>query len=107
MSHDAVLIIKSTRGDGCTEVADLNVTYNYQPAFDAMGVKSLTVLDGMEARLAAIILRHMVTTLREHPEYGDLIRGNRQWGTLATLTELLERMLAVSEEWPEGTWQVT
>lgn len=104
MSHDIHLKVDSATDP--VVIFDYNVTYNYQPAFAACGMDSLSELDGMRAGLSVIILKHLLKTLKKRPEYGDLIRGGGTWGTLKTLTECLQKMLKAAEAWPDGIWHV-
>jgi len=95
--------------DGETRVSlfSRNATYNYQPATEAAGLRSLNDLHGLKGRKAARILAKTLTTLEEHPEMGDLIRGGGTWGTYEDLLEVLRDLRDASRAWPKATWEVS
>lgn len=107
MSYDAALIVTSAKGTGAFAVYDVNLTYNYQPAIAAAGLDSFSELHGMTAEEGRSILTLTLSRLKQHPEYGNLIRGGGTWGTMDTLQGVIVAMIHASNEWPEAVWSVS
>lgn len=70
--------------------SSLNATYNYQPATEYCGLRSLNDLHGMTgAEVLPIITEVIVKAIANPHETESRIKGNGQWGTYESLLETL------------------
>lgn len=100
MSYDFQMI-------GYGSETSANYTYNVTPMFTAaIPDKGIMVIEGMTGSRAVQPLMYIRNYMVQHPEEMKALNPTNGWGNYSGVLKLLDRLIEISQNFPDGEWEI-
>lgn len=86
----------------------VNCTYNVAPMFYAAHPEGIWVIGGMSGNRAVAVLQNIRNYMVDNRAAMEAMNPPNGWGSYDdTVHRVLDRLIAISEQNPEGIWEIT
>ncbi len=84
-----------------------NYTHNVTPMFTAaIPDRGIMVTKGMTGNRAVQPLMYIRNYTVQHPEEMEALNPTNGWGDYSGVLRLLDRLIEISQDFPDGEWEV-